>query len=145
MQYGEEASLGADLRHTVNQYFAYHAGVHASIYHNDKTYFGIDPRITFQLTPAENQEITLHGGCYTQYFHKAGLTGGGLPTDFFLLADSTFKPERAIATSLRYSASFLNKRKKMRKDTAAAISISVANYLTIYYKKCFYKHIIKDF
>ena len=110
MQYGEEASLGADLRHTVNQYFAYHAGVHASIYHNDKTYFGIDPRITFQFTPTENQEITLHGGCYTQYFHKAGLTGGGLPTDFFLLADSTFKPERAIATSLRYSASFLNKR-----------------------------------
>jgi hypothetical protein len=110
MQYGEEASLGADLRHTVNHYFAYHAGLHASIYHNDQTYFGIDPRITFQFTPAENHEITLHGGCYTQYFHKAGLTGGGLPTDFFLLADSTLKPERAIGTSLRYSASFLNKR-----------------------------------
>lgn len=110
MHYGEEASLGADLRHTVNHYFAYHAGVHASIYHNDQTYFGIDPRITFQFTPAENHEITLHGGCYTQYFHKAGLTGGGLPSDFFLLADSMLKPERAIATSLRYSASFLNKR-----------------------------------
>ena len=110
MQYGEEASLGADLRHTVNHYFAYHAGLHASIYHNDQTYFGIDPRITFQFTLAENHEITLHGGCYTQYFHKAGLTGGGLPTDFFLLADSTLKPERAIGTSLRYSASFLNKR-----------------------------------
>jgi hypothetical protein len=108
--YGDEASLGLDLKHIVNHYFAYHAGVHASVYHKDQTYFAVDPRITFQFTPAENHEITLHGGCYTQYFHKAGLTGGGLPTDFFLLADSTLKPERAIGTSLRYSASFLNKR-----------------------------------
>ena len=110
LQYGKEASLGFDFRHTVNHYFAYYAGLHASIYHNDQTYFGLDPRVTFQFTPAENHEITLHGGCYTQYFHKAGLTGGGLPTDFFLLADSTMSPERAIGTSLRYSASFLNKK-----------------------------------
>ena len=110
LQYGEEASWGADLRHTVNHYFAYHVGLHASIYHNDQTYFGVDPRITFQFTPAEDHELTLHGGCYTQYFHKAGLTGGGLPTDFFFLADSTLSPERAIGTSLRYSASFLNRK-----------------------------------
>ena len=50
----------------------------------------------------------MHGGCYTQYFHKAGLTGGGLPTDFFMLADSMLPAERAIATNLRYAASFLN-------------------------------------
>ena len=110
LQYGEEASLGADLRHDVNHYFSYNAGLHASVYHNDQTYFGLDPRISFQFTPAEDHEITLHGGCYTQYFHKAALTGGGLPSDFFFLADSTLSPERAISTSLRYSASFLKKK-----------------------------------
>lgn len=110
LQNAEEASLGFDLRHSVNEYFAYYAGLHGSIFHHNQTYFGLDPRVTFQFSPAENHELSLHAGCYSQYFHKAGLTSGGLPTDFFLLADTTLTPERAIGTSLRYSASFLNKK-----------------------------------
>ena len=110
MLHGEEASLGADLKHSINEYFSYHAGLHASIFYNNQLYYGVDPRVSFQFTPAEDHEITLHGGCYTQYFHKAGLTGGGLPTDFFILAGRDLAPERAIATSLRYTTSFLNKK-----------------------------------
>ena len=110
LRHGEELSLGADLRHSVNEFFSYHTGLHASIFLNDQLYYGIDPRISLRFTPAEDHEITLHGGFYTQYFHKAGLTGGGLPTDFFLLADSILTPERAVGTSLRYSASFLNEK-----------------------------------
>lgn len=108
MQHADEASIGFDLRHDVNEYFAYHMGLHASVFHNDATYGSCDPRITFQFTPAENHEISLHGGCYTQYFHKAGLMGGGLPTDFFMLADSLLRPEYAISTNLRYTTSMLN-------------------------------------
>ena len=110
MQQGDEFSLGVDFRHNINEYLAYYAGLHTSLFLHDRIYFGVDPRITLQFNPAENHEIALHAGCYSQYFHKAGLTGGGLPTDFFLLADSTLTPERAVGTSLRYSASFLNKK-----------------------------------
>ena len=110
LQYGEEASIGLDVRHSICDWFSYYAGLHTSIFYNEKAYGGVDPRITLQFLPAENHELSLHGGTYTQYFHKAGLIGGGLPTDFFILADSVVLPERAIATSLRYSASFLNKK-----------------------------------
>lgn len=109
-QAAEEASIGIDISHTVCEWFSYYAGLHGSLYYNQQFAFGADPRITLQFTPAENHEISLHGGCYTQYFHKAGLIGGGLPTDFFMLADSTLKPERAIGSSVRYTSSFLNKK-----------------------------------
>ena len=110
LQHGDEASVGVDLGHGGNEWFAYNVGVHGSIFHSNQIFWGCDPRITFQFTPAQNHKISLHAGCYTQYFHKAGLTGGGLPTDFFMLADSVLEPERAIGTSLRYSASFLNNK-----------------------------------
>lgn len=107
-RHGDEASVGIDLMHTVNGWFSYNAGLHGSVFHSNQLFWACDPRITFHFYPAENHEISLHGGCYTQYFHKAGLTGGGLPTDFFMLADSMLPAERAIATNLRYAASFLN-------------------------------------
>lgn len=110
IRHGDEVSVGVDVRHGVNEWFAYNVGVHGSIFHSNQLFWGCDPRITFQFIPAENHEISLHAGSYTQFFHKAGLTGGGLPTDFFMLADSTLQAERAIGTSLRYSASFLNKK-----------------------------------
>ena len=110
LQYGEEASIGVDLRHEVNHWFTYYAGLHGSIFYHNKLFGACDPRVTLQFTPEENHEISVHGGCYTQYFHKAGLTGGGLPSDFFILADNVLQPERAIGASLRYSASFLNKK-----------------------------------
>lgn len=108
MSHADEVSVGADWTHYVCHWFDYSIGIHGSFYHRDKCYGAVDPRLTFRFQPAENHEISLHAGTYTQYFHKAGLTGGGLPTDFFMAADSLFAPERAIATNLRYTASFLN-------------------------------------
>lgn len=110
VQQAEEFSLGFDLAHYVNHWFTYHAGLHGSTYYSHKTFFGLDPRITLQFDPAEDHQLTVHLGAYTQYFHKAGLTGGGLPTDFFMLADRHLKPERAIASSIRYAASFAKKK-----------------------------------
>ena len=110
MQHGDEASIGIDLGQSVNEWFGYNAGLHSSIFHSNRIFWGCDPRITLRFVPAENHEISLHSGCYTQYFHKAGLTGGGLPTDFFILADSTLAAERAIGVNLRYAASFVNQQ-----------------------------------
>ena len=108
MQHAEEISMAFDLRHDVSEYFAYHTGLHGSVFYNSTLFGSCDPRITFIFTPLEGHVISLHGGCYTQFFHKSGLTGGGLPTDFFMLADTILKPERAIGTNIRYLTSFLN-------------------------------------
>lgn len=108
MSHADELSAGVDWTHYVCSWFDYSVGLHGSIYHKDKFYGSLDPRLSFRFQPAENHEISLHIGTYSQYFHKAGLTGGGLPTDFFMAADSLFKPEHAIATNLRYTVSFLN-------------------------------------
>lgn len=110
LQFANELSIGLDLRHDVNSWFSYHTGLHTSGYVNSQLYGGIDPRVSFLFMPAEEHEISMHVGCYTQYFHKAGLIGGGFPTDFFLLSDSLYHPERAIGTNLRYSVSFLNRK-----------------------------------
>ena len=109
--HADEVSLGADLRHDVCRWFAYNVGVHASGYiHNRRWEWGVDPRVSLHFIPAENHQISLHYGTYHQYFHKAGLTGGGLPTDFFFLADKTFAPETAHAVNLKYVGSFYQKQ-----------------------------------
>ena len=108
MSHADEMSVGTDWKHYVCHWFDYNIGLHGSFYYKDKCYGAVEPRLSFRFQPAEHHEIGLHIGTYTHYFHKAGLTGGGLPTDFFMAADSLFTPERAIATNLRYTASFLN-------------------------------------
>ena len=109
--YADELSLGADLQHDVCSWFSYNVGLHLSSYiYHSKPYFAGDPRINLRFTPAENHTIALHYGIYHQYFHKTGLTSGGLPTDFFFLADTTFLPEWSHNINLRYSTSFLQNR-----------------------------------
>lgn len=111
LDHGDELSASVDLRHDVCPWFAYNAGVHASgyIYHS-KFNWAIDPRVTLHFKPTEDHAISLHYGIYHQYFHKAALTGGGLPTDFFFLASERFKPEYAHSLALRYTGSLVNKQ-----------------------------------
>ena len=106
-QHAEEFAIGADLQHRLG-WFSYNVGLHGSLFYNKHCFGACDPRLSFHFYPAGGHEISLHGGCYTQFFHKAGLTGGGLPTDFFLLADKKNAPERAVGTNLRYTATLLN-------------------------------------
>ncbi len=109
--HGDELSLGADLRHEVCPWFAYNAGLHLSGFANKgKLFGGIDPRVSLHFTPATDHTLSVHYGMYHQYFHKSGLTGGGLPTDFFYLASEKFKPERAHAVSLKYLTSFYHRQ-----------------------------------
>ena len=107
----DELSLGADLQHDVTDWFSYNVGLHTSAYiYQSKPFGGLDPRVTLRFTPVPDHTIALHYGRYHQYFHKAGLTSGGLPTDFFFLATETFRPEVAHALNLRYSTEFLNRQ-----------------------------------
>ena len=106
--HADELSTGADLRHDVCNWFAYNIGLHLSGYiHQSRFWWAADPRVSLHFMPAEDHLLTLHYGMYHQYFHKSGLTGGGLPTDFFFLANDRFLPESAHSLSLKYATSFL--------------------------------------
>ena len=110
-EHAEEISLYADLRHDVCRWFSYNAGIHATAYEQSKRWFwSVDPRVSVHFTPAKDHTISVHYGHYHQYFHKAGLTGGGLPTDFFFLASKQFEPEWAQAYNIQYVGSFYHKQ-----------------------------------
>lgn len=105
----DEISAYADVDHSVTKWFDYSMGLHASIYTLEKRVFGaVEPRTNFRFHINKNHHLSIHGGLYSQYFHKSGLTNGGLPTDFFFLADEKYAPERAIATNLNYQGQFHN-------------------------------------
>ena len=110
LRQGQELSLGVNLLHEVAHWFSYSVGLHGSAFHSTRWYGGCDPRISLTFTPAPQHQLTAYAGMYSQYFHKVCLTQGGLPTDFFTLADSSFVPERAIATGLRYTAHFFDRK-----------------------------------
>lgn len=102
-----EGSLYADLRHNVCSWMDYSIGLHGSLYGFQQRIFGsVEPRATFRFHVNEHHHLSLHGGMYSQYFHKSGLTNGGLPTDFYFLSDTNYGPERAIATNLSYQGEF---------------------------------------
>lgn len=106
-EHADELSAGADMRHEVCNWFSYNIGLHLSGYlHRRRLWWAADPRVSVRFMPAEGHTLTLHYGMYHQYFHKSGLTGGGLPTDFFFLANETFLPELAHSVSLSYGTSF---------------------------------------
>lgn len=106
-EHADELSAGVDLRHNVCPWFAYNIGAHASVYVRSlQPYAVLDPRVTLHFYPSRGHAIALHYGRYHQYFHKSGLTSGGLPTDFFFLANGTFLPEEAHAINLRYFTQF---------------------------------------
>ena len=110
-QHADELSLAADMRHEVCPWFAYNAGLRAAGYiHRSRFYGALDPRVSFHFTPRPNHSLSLHYGLYHQFFHKSGLTGGGLPTDFFFLASEDYLPEWAHAVNLKYLGTFYHQQ-----------------------------------
>ena len=112
LAHADEVSAAIDMRHEVCPWFAYNSGVRFSGFINPGQRFqwGVDPRVALHFRPAKDHDISVHYGIYHQYFHKTGLTGGGLPTDFFFLASDKFKPEMAHSVSLKYVCSFYHKQ-----------------------------------
>ena len=110
-QYTDEASLSADFRHQPASFFAYNAGLHLSLYAYGKSvWFQPAPRLTLHFYPYKGQEIALHYGMYEQNFHKTGMTSGGLPTDYYVVADTSFVPEKSHSLNLRYTGNYFQNK-----------------------------------
>lgn len=111
LAHADEVSAALDMRHEVNEWFAYNTGVRLSGYiHDHHFWWGIDPRVSLHFCPKINHDISVHYGVYHQYFHKSGVTGGGLPTDYFFVATEQFQPELAHSASVKYVGSFYHQQ-----------------------------------
>ena len=104
-----ELSVFADYKHFVTKYFNYTLGVRPSVwlYDDGEKFATIDPRLSLDFVPHRLHKLRLHYGIYHQTLHKAGLTDGGLPTDYFFLSNKINQPEWAHSVSLAYNSSFL--------------------------------------
>lgn len=99
----DETSIFATLSHQVVNWFSYNLSLRGSWFANNSENFGaLDPRLSFMFSIKNDHIIKLHYGRYHQYIHKAGLIEGGLPTDFFFLADNKYKPEESHSTSISW-------------------------------------------
>lgn len=104
-----ELSLFVDYNHSVSKHFSYTLGLRPSvwIYDGGGYYKAFDPRVSFSFIPHRLHKLKLHYGIYHQALHKAGLTDGGLPTDYFFLSNGYNSPEWAHSVSLAYTGDFL--------------------------------------
>lgn len=110
LQHADEASVFADFQHSVSCHFSYSVGLRGNMYVNKKVFLSLDPRITLKTNITNNHQLSLHYGIYHQYLHRSALLSGGLPTDFYMLADTLFKPEMAHTLELNYLGSWLNNK-----------------------------------
>lgn len=104
-----EVSVFADLKHNVASWFNYSVGLRPTLWKSDKIFYGISPRITFNFPINNEHLIKAHYGIYGQALHKAGLTDGGLPTDYFFLATKQNKPTFSHSATIGYEGSVLKK------------------------------------
>ncbi len=104
-----ELSAFVDFNHRVNPLFSYTLGLRPSLWlcDDNATFTSLDPRLSFDFIPHRKHKIRLHYGIYHQAIHKAGLTDGGLPTDYFFLSNGYNSPEWAHSVSLAYTGDFL--------------------------------------
>ena len=105
-----ELSLFVDYKHSVSKYFHYAVGLRPSIWLSDdgQQFMAISPRLSFDCPFHKSHKLKLHYGIYHQAFHKAGLTDGGLPTDYFFLANRFNAPESAHSLSFAYNGEIIN-------------------------------------
>lgn len=95
-----ETSVFTTLSHQVVNWFSYNISLRGSWFANKSNHYGaLDPRLSLMFKIKNDHIIKVHYGRYHQYIHKAGLLEGGLPTDFFFLADNKYKPEESHSVS----------------------------------------------
>lgn len=104
-----ELSAFVDFKHKIS-FFSYDIGLRPSLWiASDGTFNrALDPRVSLDFSVHKFHKLKLHYGIYHQVLHKAGLTDGGLPTDYFFLTNRSNAPERAHSFSLAYNGNLCN-------------------------------------
>ena len=104
-----EVSVFVDFEHVVASWCNYSVGVRPSLWKNRDVFYGVAPRVSVNFPINEEHKIKAHYGIYQQALHKAGLTDGGLPTDYYFLAKNRDNLTWSHSASVGYEGSMLKK------------------------------------
>ncbi len=110
-QNADEVSLFADFQHGITDVFSYRLSLKSNLYNIDnKTFLSLDPGFSLVAKITQAHSINLHYALRHQYIHQSALLSGGLPADYYLLADRQFKPEYGHCVELNYLGSLLQEK-----------------------------------
>ncbi|MBQ7942204.1 MAG: TonB-dependent receptor [Muribaculaceae bacterium] len=95
-----ESRLHGELDYLFHENWELRAGIKATYYHtSDYDNVSADPLLTLRFTTPGTGAIAVHTGIYSQYLHQTGFSSNGLPTDFWFLANSKMKKQKAFGIS----------------------------------------------
>lgn len=91
-------------------------GVHAAVFNSDKNFFAIDPQLVLNYSSSNNFDYKFRLGTSHQFLHQLGLSGGSIPTDFWIASTEENKPEKSVYVSLGTSKSLFDDKYKFSID-----------------------------
>lgn len=96
-----EASAYALYRQSLAANLSCELGLRASLYHHQTRYYGLSPNFKLLWNPTSHSKLSLHVGIHRQYLFQTGFSSSGLPSEFWLSADSLRRPQYSYNASLQ--------------------------------------------
>lgn len=136
-QTGLELSLYTNYSRTFNYKWKVEAGLTGSAFMTPerKFFWGLSPTVSLSYLMPPYGAITIGYGWQHQYLFQTGLTGIGLPTEFWFLSGELSRPQISQYVSLGYEAVFLN----------GGLALSAELYYKKLYNQVEYKGDLFDF
>lgn len=95
-----EHSVASQIDYIVNNNLDISFGVNGSLYYNDNVKFNLDPNVVFNYIDRKNYRYSIYLGSKTQYLHQIGFSNNGLPTEYWIAANSIIPEQRLIKLSV---------------------------------------------
>lgn len=136
-QTGLEVSLYSNYDKTFDYRWKVEVGLIGSMFMTPERRFfwNVSPSVSLSYLMRQGGMITLGYGWQHQYLFQTGLTGIGLPTEFWFLSGSLSRPQASQYVSLGYEAQFLH----------GALAVSAELYYKKLYNQVEYKGDLFDF
>jgi outer membrane receptor for ferrienterochelin and colicin len=95
-----ESGVYLEDEHEISDLVKFSGGVHVSAFDvREQIYWAIQPRMNISLKVADNLYAHAGAGWMTQYLHLLTSSGIGLPTDLWVPATQSAKPQRSFQVS----------------------------------------------
>ncbi len=100
-----ETSIFADYDLTWSEIFSSKFSLRGSLYSFDKElFYGIDPGVSLSLKSSANTTFFLDASIKHQYLFKTGFSDIGLPTEFWISASESNRPQYSYNASLSFES-----------------------------------------
>ncbi len=121
-----EGSLYGDRRLPLSRTVEASLGLRATVFMSDgTTFYAADPGLSLTWRPSSETLFTLYGGVKHQYLFNTGFSDKGLPSEFWLAADASRRPQYSYNTSLSFDTYLSDKSWRLSAE--------------VYYKRLFHQ------